>query len=227
MAFREMASAYDNLNEVTRAAEYGQKAYDLRDKVSEREKFSIEGFYYLVMTGELEKARQTFELWRQNYPRDEVPYLDLGYIASCLGDFEKGLEESRDALRLEPNDSTNYLNVAGGYISLNRMDEADAVFKQADEHKLESETLLQLRYQFAFLKGDAAKMSQLASAAAGKPGIEDVLLSSQADTAGWYGKMNSASEFTRRAVDSAVHNDATESAARLSGRSRAARSGSR
>ena len=91
MAYREMASAYDNLNEVTRAAEYGRKAYDLRDKVSERERFSIEGFYYLVMTGELEKATQTFELWKQNYPRDEIPYLDLGYIYACLGNMEKGL----------------------------------------------------------------------------------------------------------------------------------------
>ena len=213
MAYREMASAYDNLNEVTRAAEYGRKAYELRDKVSERERFSIEGFYYMVMTGELEKARQTFELWRQNYPRDEVPYLDLGYIDVCLGDFEKGLDESKDALRVEPNDATTYLNVAGSYIALNRLDEAEAVFKLADEHKLESETLLQERYQFAFMKGDTAKMSQLVSAAAGKPGIEDVLLASRADTEGWYGEMKNASESTRRAMNSAEKNDAKESAA--------------
>jgi serine/threonine protein kinase len=213
MAYREMASAYDNLNEVTRAAEYGRKAYDLRDKVSERERFSIEAFYYMVVTGELEKARQTFELWKQNYPRDEVPYLDLGYIEGCLGNFEKGLEEAKDALRVEPNDATTYLNVAGSYVALNRLDEAEAVLKLADEHKLESETLLQERYQFAFIKGDTAKMAQLVSAAAGKPGIEDVLLSSQADTEGWYGKMKNASESTRRAMDSAEKNDAKESAA--------------
>ena len=213
MAYREMASAYDNLNEVTRAAEYGRRAYDLRDKVSERERFSIEGFYYMVMTGELEKARQTFELWRQNYPRDEVPYLDLGYIDSCLGNFEKGLEESKDALRIEPNDATAYLNVAGSYISLDRLDEAEAVFKLADEHKLESEILLQERYQFAFMKGDAAKMTQLVTSAAGKPGIEDLLLASRADTEGWYGKMKNASESTRKAMDAAEKNDAKESAA--------------
>jgi len=213
MAYREMASAYDNLNEVTRAAEYGQKAYDLRDKVSEREKFSIEAFYYMVITGELERARQTFELWRQNYPRDEVPYLDLGYIDACLGNFEKGLDEAKDALRVEPNDVTTYLNVAGSSYALNRLDEAEAVFKLAEEHKLESETLLQERYQLAFLKGDTAKMVQLASAAAGKPGIEDLLLASQADTEGWYGKMKNARESTRRAMDSAEKNDARESAA--------------
>ena len=213
MAYREMASAYDNLNEVTRAAEYGQKAYDLRDKVSEREKFSIEAFYYMVMTGELEKARQTFELWRQSYPRDEVPYLDLGYIDACLGNIEKDLDEEKDALRVEPNDATTYLNVAGSLTALNRLDEAEAVFKLADEHKLESETLLQARYQFAFMKGDTAKMVQLVSAAAGKPGIEDLLLASQADTEGWYGKMKIAHELTRRAMDSAEKNDAKESAA--------------
>jgi eukaryotic-like serine/threonine-protein kinase len=98
-------------------------------------------------------------------------------------------------------------------MSLNRLDEAEAVYQQADERKLESEGLLENRYLLAFLKGDAPKMAQLASSALGKPGAEDSLLAIQGDTEGWYGRLKNAHELTRRAMDSAQHNDAKESAA--------------
>jgi tetratricopeptide (TPR) repeat protein len=87
------------------------------------------------------------------------------------------------------------------------------VYKQAEERKLEHEVVLQNRYFLAFLKGDAAQMAQLASAAMGKPGAEDLLLAAQADTEGWFGKLKNAHELTRRAMDSAQRNDAKESAA--------------
>jgi serine/threonine protein kinase/tetratricopeptide (TPR) repeat protein len=213
MAFRATARAYSNVNEIGRASEYARKAYDLREKVSERERFSIEGFYYLIATGEMEKAAQTFELWKQTYPRDELPYGDLGFIYASLGDFEKSLAESREALRLEPNDATNYGNTGNSLVVLNRLDEAEAVYRQAEEHKLEGEVLLVNRYQLAFLKGDKAGMEQSARAAIGKAGAEDLLLAAQADTEGWYGKLKNAHELTRRAMDSAERNDAKESAA--------------
>jgi len=212
-AYSGLAGAYTTLNEIGLAAEYLRKAYVLREKVSERERLDIEGFYYLVATGELEKAAQTYELWKQTYPRDYGPYVSLGYISACLGNYEKALEEWQVALRLEPNDWGTYMNVGFAYMTLNRLDEAEAVFKQAEERKLEGEQLLLSRYQLAFVKGDATQMAQLASAAMGKPGTEDLLLVSQADTEGWYGKLKNAHELTRRAMDSALHNDAKESAA--------------
>jgi eukaryotic-like serine/threonine-protein kinase len=213
MAYRSLAVVYGNLNEIGRAAEFGRKAYDLREKVSERERFSIEGHYYLIVTGELEKAAQTLELWRQTYPRDFIPHGNLAYVYNNLGNLERELEESRGALQLEPNIVSNYQNVGAGYMSLNRLDEAEAVYQQADERKLESEGLLENRYLLAFLKGDAPKMAQLASSALGKPGAEDSLLAIQGDTEGWYGRLKNAHELTRRAMDSAQHNDAKESAA--------------
>ncbi|MGA3168760.1 MAG: protein kinase [Terriglobia bacterium] len=213
MAYRGMSGAYRVLNEVGRGAENARKAYDLRGKVSERERFTIEGNYYLAATGELEKAAQTFELWQQTYPRDDEPYIMLGLISAFLGNLEKALEEWREALRLEPNIGYNYLDVGWAYTTLNRLDEAEAVYKQAEERKLESEMLLHNRYYLAFLKGDAAQMAQLASAAMGKPGYEDLLLATQADTEGWYGKLKEAHELTGRAMDSAQHHDAKESAA--------------
>jgi serine/threonine protein kinase/tetratricopeptide (TPR) repeat protein len=213
MAYREMAAVYNNANEIGRAAEYARKAYNLREKLSERERFLIDGFYYATATGELEKASQTYSLWQQTYPRDYVPYGNLGFISSALGNYEKDLEESREALRLEPNNAISYGNVGGTLASLNRLDEAEAVYKQAEERKLEGEGLLLNRYLLAFVKGDAPKMAQFASAAMGKPGAEDLLLAAQADTEGWHGKLKSARELTRRAMDSARHNDAKESAA--------------
>jgi tetratricopeptide (TPR) repeat protein len=130
-----------------------------------------------------------------------------------LGSWEKALDEFREALRLEPNNGINYVNLAGAYSALNRLDEAEAVLKQAEERKLEHEFLFQSRYLLAFLKGDAAQMAQLVSAAMGKPGAEHLLLAAQADTEGWYGKLKKAHELTGRAMDSAQHNDAKESAA--------------
>jgi tetratricopeptide (TPR) repeat protein len=123
------------------------------------------------------------------------------------------LEEHREALRLEPNAVLSYETLGSDYVNLNRLDEAEAVYKQAEERKLESEGMLALRYQLAFLKGDAAQMAQAASAAMGKPGAEAPLLAAQADTEAWYGKSKNARELTRRAMDSAEHNDAKETAA--------------
>jgi serine/threonine protein kinase/Tfp pilus assembly protein PilF len=213
MAYRSLAVVYSSLNEIGRAAEFGRKAYDLREKVSERERFSIEGYYYLIVTGELEKAAQTYELWRQTYPRDFIPHGNLAYVYNNLGNLERNLEESRGAMRLEPNIVTNYQNFAAGYMVLNRLDEAEAVYQQADERKLESEGLIAVHYQLEFLKGDTAKMQQLVSAAMGKPGAEDQLLAAQADTEGWYGKLKNSRELAHRAMDSAEHNDAKEGAA--------------
>ena len=213
MAYGVMGRVYSGLNEVGRGAEYIRKAYDLREKVSERERFIIEGDYYFFATGELEKAAQTYELWQQTYPREELAYIMLGWASSVLGKWDKALEEDREGLRLDPSIVDNYIDLGQGYMALNRLDEAGAVYKQAEEHKLENEQLLQGRYWLAFLKGDAAQMAQLLSAAMGKPGLEDLLLAAQADTEGWYGKLKNAHELTRRAMESAQHNDAKESAA--------------
>jgi tetratricopeptide (TPR) repeat protein len=213
MAYSSMSVVYWDLNEAGRADEYARKAYGLRQKVSERERFQIEAGYYFVATGELEKAAQTHELWQQTYPRDAQPYRSLGVISAALGNWEKALEEWREALRLEPKNEGNYENLGYADMALNRLVEAQAVFKQAEEHKLGSEYLLQYSYWLEFLKGDTAKMAQLVSTAMGKPGSEDMLLATEADTGGWYGKLKNAHELTGRAMDSAQHNDAKESAA--------------
>jgi tRNA A-37 threonylcarbamoyl transferase component Bud32/tetratricopeptide (TPR) repeat protein len=213
MAYAWMGLNYFNLNEIGRGTENAREAYALRGKVSERERFSIESGYYDFVTGELEKGAQADGLWQQTYPRDALPYRDLGFVSATLGNWEKALEEWREALRLDPTVGDAYYLFGLAYMSLNRLEEAEAVYKQADERKLEGELLLQIRYWLAFLKGDAARMAHWASAAMGKPGSEDLLLAMQADTEGWYGKLKGARELTGRAMDSALHNNAKETAA--------------
>ena len=213
MPYAAMASAYVNLSQAGRAAEGARKAYELRAKVSERERFYIEGAYYLDTTGELEKAAQAYEQWLQTYPRDDVPYRDLGFVSAALGNYERSLEVGKEALRLQPNDEDNYANLGNSYANLNRLAEAEAVYKQAAQRKLQSETLLENRYLLAFLKNDASEMGQMLTAAMGKPGREDALLATQADTEGFHGKLKHARELTRQAMDSAQRNDAAETAA--------------
>jgi eukaryotic-like serine/threonine-protein kinase len=213
MAYVWMWRVAFDLYGLERGAEYERKAYDLRQKVSERERFVIQGRHYVDVTGELDRAKQVFQLYQQTYPRDDQPHRSLGIIADDQGNWEKTLEEFREALRLGPDDGINYLNLGIAYSSLNRLDEAEAVYKQADERKLEGEWLLQARYWLGFLKGDAAEMAQSFSAAMGKPVSEELLLATLADTEGWYGKLKSAHELTERAMDSAKRNDDKQGAA--------------
>ena len=213
LAYAGIAITYGNLNEVTLASENARIAYELRQKVSERERLAIEAEYYTFATGELDKAAQAYELWQEIYPRDVVPYSNLGFIYGNLGNWERVLEEAREAMRLEPNSGTSYANLGNTYESLNRLDEAEEIYNQAAEHKLEGKYLLGNRYQLAFLRGDTAQMAQLVSIAAGKPGADDFLLASQADTEAWFGKFKNAHDLSRRAMDSAQRNGTKEGAA--------------
>ena len=102
MAYARLGICYSNLNETARAAENTRKAYQLRERVSEREKLYIASHYEEVFTGNLEAARKTHELWVQTYPRDNVPPHNLGIIYAYLGDYDKSLAASREVLKLNP-----------------------------------------------------------------------------------------------------------------------------
>ena len=213
MAFNNLAIQYFNLNEGQRAQECARKAYELRGKVSERERLAIEANYYNNVTGELDKAAQAYELWQQNYPKDVAPVGNLGTVASKLGDMEKLLSQVRKALDMEPNYGVIYADLAAAEMNLNRLEEAEQAFRQAEQHGVGEEVLLQYWYLLAFLKNDQAKMSKLLATGMGKPGVEDLMFAAEADTGGWYGKFKDARQFTGRAVEVAKRNDAKETAA--------------
>jgi tetratricopeptide (TPR) repeat protein/predicted Ser/Thr protein kinase len=211
MAYAALSVTYGNLYQRSLAVEYATKAYQLRDRVTEREKLRITASYFNA-TGELEKATQTYELWEASYPRDFVPHGNLGNGHLNMGQYDKALAEFQEALRLAPN-VLGYSNLGLTYLNLNRLDEAKATFDQALARKLDGGILRGNMYLLAFLRGDVAQMEQQLAWGAGKPGDEDPLLSTQSDTEAYYGRMSKARDFSRRAVDSAVRADSKETAA--------------
>ncbi len=211
-AYASLGVAYSNLGQASLAAENIKKAYDLREQVSEREKYRISSMYHGNVTGELEQASQVYELWAKTYPQDLVPPTNLGDIYAQLGQYEKAVTETQYGLRLEPS-IVGYGNLVGDYLALNRLDDVKKTIEQALRAKFEGDTLHWGIYQLAFLKGDAAEMERQLAWAAGKPGSEDILLSFQSDTEAYYGRLVKARDFSRRAVDAAVRNDSRETAA--------------
>jgi serine/threonine protein kinase/Flp pilus assembly protein TadD len=213
VAYAGLGVSYGNLGQASLSADNIKKAYALRDRVSEHEKYRISSLYYSTVTGELEQAIQVYELWAKSYPQDLVPPNNLGAINSSLGHYEKALGEIEESLRLEPNAVNGYGNLAQIYLALNRPDDAAKEIAQAQQLKLEGDYLHWTMYQLAFYRGDTAEMARQVEWAAGKPGSEDLLLSFQSDTEAFYGRLTKARDFSRRAVDSAVRDDSKETGA--------------
>jgi len=213
VAYASMGMAYGNLGQSGLAAKNIERAYELRDHVSEREKYRISALYYQNVTGELEKSAQTYELWAQSYPNDMVPHSNLGTNYSFLGQYEKSFDELSKAIALEPNAINHYGNLGMVEIDLNRFDDAKATLAKARARNLDGGWLRQVMYLDAFLNNDPRGMEEQVTWAAGKPGDEDVLLSAQSDTEAYYGRLAKARDFSRRAVDSAVRADSKETAA--------------
>jgi len=213
LAHEDLGNAYYNLGEQSLCAESLKKAYELRDRVSEREKYSISALYYTLVTGEDEKAIQADEAWAQSYPRDEVARRYLGGIYRQLGHFEKAVAQYQVALRLEPSDAVIYGNLAMMYLAQNRLDDAKTILEQALGRKLDHGFLHIEMYYLAFLNGDTAGMQQQLEWAAGRPGDEAYFLNMQSDAEAYYGRLAKAREFSRRAVRSAIRADFKDTAA--------------
>ena len=200
MAYAGLGIHYANMGQPTLAAANIQKAYDLRDHVSERERLRITADY-AFSNGDLEKEAQSYELWIQSYPRDYVPHGNLGANYAALGQWDKAITELHESLRLEPNSIVSYENLAEVYVALNRFDDAKATIAEAHERKLDNAFVHLLEYALAFLSHDTTEMEKQVAWGAGKPGDEDPLLSAQSDTEGYYGRLARARDFSRRASD--------------------------
>jgi serine/threonine protein kinase/Flp pilus assembly protein TadD len=213
MAYASLGTTYHNLGEKELAAENTRRAFELRAKVSEREKFYIESHYHHFVTGDLEKAKQVYELWAQTYPREAVPPMNLGVVYQTLGQYEKSLQEFREALRLAPNDVLNYGNLMTVLVNMNRAKEAHATAAEAASKKLDSPDMRYALYQLAFLQSDDAGMAEQVRWSADRAGDEAVLLYYQADSAAYFGQLNTARELSRQAVASAKRAGRKERAA--------------
>ena len=214
MAYANLGVVYgDLLEEPGQSAENISKAFDLRDRVSERERFAIMVDYYDNVTGELDKAVQTDEQWAQAYPRDAIPLNGLATVAEYLGQYEKLVAEELQVIQLIPGSAVDRSNLMEAYIALDRLDEAKITYQQALGRKLDGAFLHDDMYGVAFLEGNAEEMKQQAAWAFGKPGAEDILLSAQSDTEAFYGRLERARELSHHAIESARDSDKKETAA--------------
>lgn len=202
MAYYAVGDVYNTFGETTSSAEYMRRAFQLRAGGSELEKLIIEGNYYYCVTGDLVKARHSLELIAKMYPRNYYSFEILAVFSNILGQYESGLHESQEALRLAPLISLPHRYVVFTYLLLDRVDDAAVVAKEAHAKGLDS-SLAPILYGIAFYRGDAAEMERQGASTAGKPGEEDLLLALEADTAGYSGHLGKAEEFSRRAANSA------------------------
>jgi len=212
-AYAGLATVYSNLDETTLAAENYKKAFELRQRASEAERFFIESSYYSWGLGNVIKALTVFQQWEQTYPRDDAAPNDLSIVLCQLGQYEQALAQARAAVRLFPADGIHRGNVFVACLYLNRWDEARAAAEEAQAKGADSYYLHWLLYRLAFLKNDETGMTEQARWAVGKPGVEDLLLFYQADTAAYFGSLEKARKFSRRAIALALHAEQKETAA--------------
>ena len=204
MAHMYLSFMYSNLEEGELAATNMRKAYDLRNRVSEREKLMIEGAYFANTTGDLEKAYEALNLVIQTYPRFWVPHDILAGAWSSQGQIEKSIAEYREAIRLNPAAGIDFGGLVVAYLNLNRLSDAEITVKQAREKGMDAAlTNGGALYLIAFLKGDAQEMERQVALATGKPGFEDEMLGMAADTAAYSGRLANARDLFLRAADSA------------------------
>jgi eukaryotic-like serine/threonine-protein kinase len=212
MAYVALARRYSNLDQPSLSLEYAAKAYALKDRVTEREKLNISSAYFRA-TGELEKLAQVFELWMADYPRDAAPHGSLGADYMFLGQYDKALVECQNALEMDPDNGNNYANLGAAYLMSNQLDKAQALLNQALARHLDGGGIREELYLVAFLRRNSPLMEQQVKWGVGKPDDEGPLLELQSDTEAYYGRLNAAQDFSRRAVASAVRSGSKEEAA--------------
>jgi serine/threonine protein kinase/Flp pilus assembly protein TadD len=212
MAYLRLGQSYQPLSENDLSAENTRKAYELRERTSESEKLAISSFYELVVTGNLEAARTSYQLWAQTYPRDEEPQANLWITFTFLGDYGKAHAAALQSVKLNPGSGNNYVNVTYSYQWLNELDQAKATVQESRAHNLDSPWLPLVLYNVHFLEHDAAAMDRQVAIDTGKTGIEDQMFFLESETAADRGEFVKSRELTRRAVDSAQRTDEKETA---------------
>jgi eukaryotic-like serine/threonine-protein kinase len=204
---------YSNLGQIARSSQYLTQAFNLREHASEREKLHITSMYYMNVTGELDRAVETFREWQENYPRDDVAYTNLGSLYANEGKYEQSLEQTRIGLRVNPDNVIAYENLIGDFLYLERFDDARQAYQEAMDRKLDDDQPHLNLYAIDFLHGDEKGMAQQAAWFDGRPELDHEILTLESDTASYSGHLRTARELTARAVQSALRADNKEAAA--------------
>src|SRR6202030_2099831 len=212
LVYRGLGNDYASLGETGRASEYYTKAFQLREHASEREKLNIAADYYSDVTGELDKAVQTYQEAIESYPRVPGAYGNLGTVYGAQGQYEKAVEVTRRAMRLAPDRVSHYSNLANFALALQRFDETRQVIHDAQARKLDNFVLHSALYALAFLGSDSTAMAEQQQWFVGKP-EENFGLALASDTEAYSGHVGRARELTKRAVESAIRADSKETGA--------------
>ena len=200
MAYARIGVHYGNLQEMEEARPYVQKAYDLRDRVSERERLYITEKYYTYLTGEIEKTVETLQTWAKLYPNDFIPHNNLSLNYKMLGRYEEAMTEGLEAVRLSPNNISARDNLLASFLGLGRIEEAEQCAKEMERINSDSLGAHMTLYFFAFLRRDQAGMDREVEWGKGRPDEPDVA-STVAATSMYFGKWKHAEELERRSLE--------------------------
>jgi len=214
-AYSGLAVNYFNLGEASQAEDNGRKAYELSGHVSEREKLSMEMYYAAFVTRNFEEARKSAAAAIQIYPRAWGTINSLDVFDSYLGEYDEGLTMSKKVMELAPGNTQVYTNLMIDYLHENRLDDAEAVAREATSHHLDAAFLHETLYQIEFLRHDTAGMQHEAEAALAfaRDGLDDLMFYYESDTEAYGGEFAKARELTTRAVDYAARGGQKETAA--------------
>ena len=213
MGYGVVGHDYYSLGELGRAREYYTKAFELREHASEREKLAITAAYYQNVTGEREKAVQTYLEEVESYPRDYRAHLDLGLVYIEQGQWEKSVDAYRESLRLAPDSGGSYENLANSLLALQRFDQARQMIQQAQARKMDDFVVHNALYALAFLGSDSGAMTEQQQWFSAQPELEHAGLSFASDTEAYLGHLGKARELTKRSRDSAIRADSKENGA--------------
>jgi tetratricopeptide (TPR) repeat protein len=202
MAHASLGLVYGgSLGESDLSAESTTKAYQLRDRTSDNEKFFIIASYHRRVTGNLDAARETCELWAQTYPREMSPHDYLNAIYTTFGKYEQGVEEAKKAIGLAPDFGIGYALLAMHYVLLNRLEEAETVVQEASRRQLNLPDLVVTEYDIAYLRGDQAGMQRAVARGKREPIAENWVANREALALAYSGRLLEARKTLAHAVD--------------------------
>jgi eukaryotic-like serine/threonine-protein kinase len=215
MAYGGLATVYHNLGEADLAKENSTVAYKLRERVTETERASIDARYYLYVTREIDKAALTYESLVEKYPESANSLNHLGAAELKLGQNERAADSLRKAMQIDASRATTYGNLALSLLRLNQVPEAASLLATADQRGLHTDYLLQVNYWLAFLRGDESGMERLLHQSAGTPGAYVFLLTEQAHTEAYHGRLEKAQSLSAAAGEKMMHDGDRDGAAKL------------
>ncbi|HYT50086.1 MAG TPA: tetratricopeptide repeat protein, partial [Pyrinomonadaceae bacterium] len=212
IAHARLAYCYNNTNQFEASRAESRKAYELVDRVSEREKFLIRSSYYGGVTGEWEKQIQELETWKRTYSRDWEPLNQLANKYTLVGPFELAVTEGNRAIELNPKDARAYVNVGVAFIELNRFEEARQVLRKAEALKPEALNMHARLYQIAFVQSDGATMKEQVDWANANKRAEDALMW-QGRVAGFSGQLAIADRLNDQVIEMIRRSESNETVA--------------